>query len=312
MFDSTVIDVGIGLVFVYLVLGLMCTTVNEWIAQMTSLRAKTLRSGIEGLLKSHPNLVTDFYNHPLVQSLSNNGKDPSYVPAKTFVMALLDSLPKAAAGADPLVGVKSSIDQLPDGHVKQSLLLLLQRSDNSLTVFEAQVAEWFEHAMDRVSGWYKQKSQVITIVVAALITIFANADTVHLARKLFLSPTVRKQIVAAAGEKPTGDLTQQQKAELGELTGWSQEFQTFHRLAAEHDHKPPVDDDSFPGANLFGAGVFWYWLWTILPGHILGWFLTAVAVSLGAPFWFDTLNKFMNIRAAGTAPNEKKQDLSKA
>jgi hypothetical protein len=35
---------------------------------------------------------------------------------------------------------------------------------------------------------------------------------------------------------------------------------------------------------------------------ILGWILTALALSLGAPFWFDLLNKFINIRAAGTKP----------
>jgi hypothetical protein len=51
---------------------------------------------------------------------------------------------------------------------------------------------------------------------------------------------------------------------------------------------------------------------TVVPDHLLGWFLTGVAVSLGAPFWFDTLNRFMNIRATGTAPNEKGQDRSKA
>jgi len=33
--------------------------------------------------------------------------------------------------------------------------------------------------------------------------------------------------------------------------------------------------------------------------------LTAFAVSLGAPFWFDLLNRFMNIRAGGKSPEEK-------
>jgi hypothetical protein len=33
--------------------------------------------------------------------------------------------------------------------------------------------------------------------------------------------------------------------------------------------------------------------------------LTAFAVSLGAPFWFDLLNRFMNIRSAGKSPDEK-------
>ena len=39
--------------------------------------------------------------------------------------------------------------------------------------------------------------------------------------------------------------------------------------------------------------------------HLLGWLLTALAATLGAPFWFDTLNRFISIRSAGKAPEEK-------
>jgi hypothetical protein len=31
----------------------------------------------------------------------------------------------------------------------------------------------------------------------------------------------------------------------------------------------------------------------------VGWTFTALAVSLGAPFWFDTLNRLMSLRASG-------------
>ena len=37
---------------------------------------------------------------------------------------------------------------------------------------------------------------------------------------------------------------------------------------------------------------------------IIGWLITALAVSLGAPFWFDLLNKFMVIRST-VKPHEK-------
>jgi hypothetical protein len=38
---------------------------------------------------------------------------------------------------------------------------------------------------------------------------------------------------------------------------------------------------------------------------LIGLLLTTFAVSLGAPFWFDLLNRFVNIRSAGKAPEEK-------
>jgi hypothetical protein len=38
---------------------------------------------------------------------------------------------------------------------------------------------------------------------------------------------------------------------------------------------------------------------------LAGWLVTALAASLGAPFWFDTLNRIIDIRANGRAPEEK-------
>ena len=39
--------------------------------------------------------------------------------------------------------------------------------------------------------------------------------------------------------------------------------------------------------------------------HIVGWLLTALAATLGAPFWFDTLNRIISIRSSGKAPEER-------
>jgi hypothetical protein len=37
---------------------------------------------------------------------------------------------------------------------------------------------------------------------------------------------------------------------------------------------------------------------------LLGLLITVCAVSLGAPFWFDMLSKFVNLRGSGTRPGE--------
>ena len=207
------------------------------------------------------------------------------------------------------------IGDLPDGDAKRSLMALVQGADD-VDAFETKLENWYEDAMDRVSGWYKTKTQIVTALVAAGITIFANADTVQISRKLFISPTLRDKIVAdatAASKTPADQsLTPTEKADIGELTGWSADFITFNKMNAQSENKPDPKSDAFPGFELVKSPqLFWWWLAAIVPAHLLGWFFTAVAVSLGAPFWFDTLNKFMNIRAAGTAPNEKNSDSSK-
>src|SRR5262249_35835376 len=139
-------------------------------------------------------LVQAFYNHSLIKSLSKPGSHPSYVPARTFATVLIDVLgnsletptPHADPGGtngteDQLARIRFSIDALPDGDIKRALLTLMATGDDGLASFQRNLETWFNDAMDRVSGWYKTKSQVITIIVAAGITLFANADTIKMA-----------------------------------------------------------------------------------------------------------------------------------
>ena len=41
------------------------------------------------------------------------------------------------------------------------------------------------------------------------------------------------------------------------------------------------------------------WNWSHLLTALFGWLITALAASLGAPFWFETLQRFVNIRGNG-------------
>ena len=52
MLDHPIIDVTLGLVFFYVVLSLVASAVQEWIASVCALRSKNLRSGVENLIGS--------------------------------------------------------------------------------------------------------------------------------------------------------------------------------------------------------------------------------------------------------------------
>jgi hypothetical protein len=41
-----------------------------------------------------------------------------------------------------------------------------------------------------------------------------------------------------------------------------------------------------------------------------GWLLSAAAIAMGAPFWFDLLGKFINVRNAGQVPESTSKDKS--
>ena len=66
----------------------------------------------------------------------------------------------------------------------------------------------------------------------------------------------------------------------------------------------PNQADSDRRLGLPGWFDFWAY-WDRFSFHFFGWLITAIAATLGAPFWFDILNKIMSIRSAGKAPEEK-------
>jgi uncharacterized protein (DUF1810 family) len=68
---------------------------------------------------------------------------------------------------------------------------------------------------------------------------------------------------------------------------------------------PVAGEPAAPAAVRPGATAWATLNWTVLFFMILGWFVTAIAASLGASFWFDLLSRFVNIRNAGRPPGEK-------
>src|SRR4051812_39062997 len=97
MFGSEILDVAIGMIFVYLLLSLICSAVNEMIEAQMKNRARDLEKGIRNLL-TDTNLADKLYEHPLIKGLyiDKKGK-PSYIPARTFALTLLNIVAPADA-----------------------------------------------------------------------------------------------------------------------------------------------------------------------------------------------------------------------
>src|ERR1051325_8230614 len=196
LFNSSVLDVLVGLIFVYMLLAILCTAANEWIASLTKRRGETLRRGIKQLLEnqgiegvSHNNAFLDaFYKHPLIQSLMHDDNHPTYLSPRTFAAVVTDLLTLAKPGSISFADLEAGGLSLPDGQVKKSVLALMQRSNQQLEVAQNALEGWFNDAMDRVSGWYKRRTQIWTLVLAFIFTVVANADTIQIARKLWQGP----------------------------------------------------------------------------------------------------------------------------
>jgi hypothetical protein len=303
MLGSSVLEVALGMALFFLLLAVICTSINEVIARMVALRARTLRSGLGELLgdPSFQKVAKRVYAHPLIESLEKKHR-PSYIHARTFAAAMTDTI---VVGAKTVEQIRDAIadddarapaDQIYPDHLKRQLMIIINDAGDDMRALREGIGTWYDDAMNRVSGWYKRKTQVVTFLVALFLVLLLDADSLAIADGMVKNPAAREAFVAQASAlAPTGDngvpTTDVDKVltalePLGIQMGWS-----------AVDPKDPAGWFANP-AN---------WL-----DHVPGWAITIFAVLLGAPFWFDLLNRVANIRSSGDPPQAKTALASEA
>jgi len=293
MFNSNIIDVAIGLVFIFLLLSLICSAAHEIIEAFMKARAANLERGIQELAGSNSQeFVSSLYDHGLINSLYKgkyapvakgffrrlfqryvHGPDlPSYIPSKNFALALID--------------LKNTGADLPQ-NIKDALQAFERVAGQNVALMQQHIEEWYNSSMDRVSGWYKRRSQWIVLALGLLAAIAVNADCIAIAKRLSTDSNLRQSVEhmaeGAAKTNPANDPRtpiDRIKNDLASLDGIGLP------LGRDYSLKNPRA------------------LWTAARVHWAGWLITALAVSLGAPFWFDMLNKIMVVRST-VKPSEK-------
>ena len=333
MFGSGILEVAIGMIFVFLVMSLIITAASEFISSRLKWRAQNLEDGIRNLL--HPrssktdtllnDLTEKIYDHPLINSLSKPGEKPSYIPSRTFAVSLIATIEdlneKAPKARDDL---KAFIAMIPDETLKKSLALLSEEAENNLEKLKESIEVWFNNTMDRVSGWYKRKTQVVNIVLGVIFALALNVDAFLIARTLANDSALRAALVAQsealAKENPQetkGSPEQQIQSRISQLgnlglpIGWADaEVAGERRWPGWLPGQIMIADKDASGNAMqtthASTGGEWWAMWkNTVRYHFIGWLLTGLAASLGAPFWFDLLNRFINLRTSGKAPEEK-------
>jgi hypothetical protein len=297
MFQSATLELAIGLCLLYLMFGGVCSTVREFIARLFSEREDLLIASVSRVLGASPpptggnapvtspasagqpvkpteaNLASLVLGHPLVQSLAQATGRPSYLPARTFALALLDVLTPGGQATDDVKAVRNAVAAIESDKVRAALLPIVNQSANTLAELQANIERHFDDVMDRVSGVYKRNSQKIIVVIALVVTVVFNVDTLNAAEKLWVSPALRAQVV--------------------------QEGSAVSRAGLSADGKAQ-------GSTVDALPVGWYQVpkssceWGL---KILGWLLSTFALTLGTPFWFELLTRFVNVRSTGPKPS---------
>lgn len=331
LLGSTVLEVAVGLLFVYLLLSLLCSAVVEYLETRYNKRAEFLRKGIALLLNYTSgkglDLASQLYSHGLVRPFYRDGdKLPSYIPSRTFALALWNLATTAAAGgrkdgtshlvagvtADLGVVREAVAQHLPNEELRTALVTLIDEAQGDVEKARRNIEAWYEAMMDRVSGWYKRRTAVLTLVLGIVVAAILNADTITIANALARDSALRAAIVSAAErrlaadrgtaavvdspanvtEPPLGDAPPSPDREAARLRAAYSDV-TGLGLPIGWSREAPASD---PRAIPLGPGD-----WLL---KLLGLLITGLAISQGAPFWFDLLNRFMVVRST-IKPSEK-------
>jgi hypothetical protein len=346
MFGSEILEVAIGLAFIYLLFSLICSAINEWFARLLDTRARDLEKRITMVLKN-PELVKNLYNHPLVKLITRKTwidrilgvfvkcrKDgrPSTISPQIFSTALSDIFIKS--GKNQVKG-KSDEDILNTIYrgMKSFRIRETQDQQEGLGVFKIivdtvkdettevknriirvkhNIETWFDISMEQMSKWYKQKTRISIFWIAMFLCGIFNVDTIMIAKHLYYEDATREKLLQASIEyvEKNNSKKELEKAldQNDENIDRSQTDENEKHLKInklEEDRKEIVKNtkDFKDGVIELGVPIGWKGegnIWSKIKSigylQLIGWIITAFAVSLGSPFWFDLLRKIIGIR----------------
>ncbi|MBK6931928.1 MAG: hypothetical protein IPH12_14115 [Saprospirales bacterium] len=289
------LSIVIGIVFVLLLFSLLATTIMEMLAGLLTLRGKNLINAIKSMLGDKE--TKDFTNHVyfkqlgekanLFRALRKGALPPSYIGPGTFTAILMDVLQVNSTGQ-----VQQALDKLPEGKLKDVLTFLHHESYGDIAAFRKKVEEWFNEVMGRASEWYVSNMRIWLFWVGMGIALSFNVDVIGIYTNLSANATLREYMADAASQ----------------FVEKAPEPKAVDSLAVNPDFYAAKDRfNSLLNENIAAIrsplGIGWetvqwptekqgqWWLY-----KFIGWLTTAMAISLGAKFWFDLLRQLVNFR----------------
>lgn len=325
---STAVQLAIGLVLVFVLVGSACSFLNELAAAVLNRRAIHLQRWLVKLLGPDKD---QFLEHPIVRGLRGTRLDlvhdrreqstgtaamaraprglrrlrqaavPSYISAETFTTTLLSILGRtdtgqgAVASAAELRGAIGTV--LRNEQLRALLEALLADAGDDVERFRRRVESWYAEEMDRLSGWYKRRTKWFLLAWALGLAVAINVDALLITRTLWNDATLRNVVVAEAQRTATPSTAAGQAS--GEpcpiAPSGSGTPDPLDCVAARVDQikelQLPV---GWASGRPHGAGA-----WAL---KLVGLAVTALAGMQGGQFWFDLLGKLVNLRLTGPPP----------
>jgi hypothetical protein len=229
MFNSSVLDIAIGLVLVYLLISILLTSVSETIEAFLKSRASDLEHALSELFQGDQTMLRAFYEHPLISGLYRGlyRRGPATAAAVAAGADGTDGAAAAVANETAPAIAAAAPATMPGGHgnlpsyipreafsaavmdlleseggggdrLKQAVAALGARHGSSPAAIRRAVEGWYDGAMDRASGWFKRRTQLRLFLLGLAIAVIGNVNSVTIAQYLASNQEAREGLVQMA------------------------------------------------------------------------------------------------------------------
>ncbi len=319
MLNTAILDIVIALAFTYFILALMVSSINEGISNVLNMRGNMLKNSLFNLFyksddesNSTPlnNITKEFKKEvdphwqnclkkildtPFIDSLrSEADKFPKYIPPKNFVQAMMQFLKEQLDTHDEsnfLNELKAKLEknelEMIQGKFKAKLLEFIDRSQNNIDAFKNEVETFYTHSVDNLRDWYRRKVKLLMFLYGLLMAIAFNVDSFYMGKVLWQNPNQAVEFLGTMQnyQKSPTDGTKTDTTIQRVIQSTVKDIGKNYALI-----KPmPIGWDKTKVKEAVAD------FWSVIH-KIFGWLVTAMAVSLGAPFWYELFNKLLSVR----------------
>ncbi|WDE06638.1 hypothetical protein SG34_006950 [Thalassomonas viridans] len=325
-FGIGLIDVIIGLAFIFFSLSVIASYLLESFYSVTRERARFLQKAVAQLVDERVNgqvhigeLTKEIFAHPLIAKKSaridSGGRfkiaawGPAYIQPQDFTDVLLAILRERYPHQPSMLGYGEMVRQLPPEETIKSVLAPLLNKSDSISEFRQNIAIWYDDAMERASGSFKRQTQLPLLIIGTVLALSMDVSTIEYANRLANDGALRSALVAEATSQVANiqsdapDVTKEYLADLSKsIQTFNNDLADFGSNVAVRDlnnnmadilerlstQKVEKDNKEAPGSKKEGNTLFW----------VIGCLFTGVAVSLGTSFWLNFLKLMISVRSS--------------
>ncbi len=340
------LDLVIGIIFIYFLLSIVVSILLEIRSKTFSLRANNLEAWLkdtfekEGLADSlldhdliktlvkkgrKPAYIPDQNFVDALFDIVNQEKGN----ALTYtVEEIKDAFEKSQLLPNDLK--RNILQQISESETKAQNYIKAKKDEviDELLEVKNGVAQWFDNCMIRVGGTYRNMQQKWLLWFSFTVVILFNADTISLSKYLYNNKDVRDALVEQASRSTQDSLTVAFYQQVMESSAIAQSTDSVvigkDGMVLINEIKGSVANLEKVNAELEALSLPLGWqsfalefkkvrekgsggsMFLLFLMKLVGLAVTGFAVSMGSPFWFDILNKLVNLKGTGGKPATKK------